>query len=74
MTTHLADENYNAMVFDAIENRQTMVDLTFSSNHLDMETSVGKVIFINDGTEEKAVKAQLLKFLTLILIGILTLV
>lgn len=69
-----ADENYNAMVFDAIENRQTLVDLTSSSNNSDVETIVGKVIILNDGTEENTMKAHLLKFLSFIVLAVLILV
>jgi len=37
-----ADENYNAMVFDAIGKRLTMVDLISSPNHSKVEKSLEK--------------------------------
>ncbi|WP_050741840.1 HAMP domain-containing sensor histidine kinase [Acetobacterium bakii] len=64
------DENYNAAVFEAIKNRQTMVDLTVPGLS-DGAASRGKVLFVNP---ENEIKEKLLALLTLLVLGILALV
>ncbi len=60
----ITDENYQALLFDAIKNRQTIIDLTGTAAD-GQEELLGKIIFLTDGSEEVAMKRKLTIMITL---------
>ncbi|MBU4540578.1 MAG: HAMP domain-containing histidine kinase [Firmicutes bacterium] len=60
----VGDANYQALLFDGIKNRQTIIDLTESAADGQLEL-LGKIIFQADGSEEVAVKRRLLIIVTI---------
>ncbi|WP_303869807.1 HAMP domain-containing sensor histidine kinase [Acetobacterium wieringae] len=52
------DENYQALLFDSIKNRQTIMDLTGTAAD-GQEEFLGKIIILTDGSEEATMKRNL---------------
>lgn len=59
----VTDENYQALLFDGIRNRQTIMDLTGTAAD-GQEGLLGKIIFTVDGSEEVAMKKNLTIMIT----------
>lgn len=59
--TLVADENYQALLFDGIKNRQTIMDLTTSDGRQEV---LGKIIFLTNGSEEVVMKTNLLTIIS----------
>ncbi|WP_373482190.1 ATP-binding protein [Acetobacterium sp.] len=60
----VTDENYQALLFDGIRNRQTIMDLSGSAAD-GQEELLGKIIFLTDGREEATMKRNLTSMITL---------
>jgi signal transduction histidine kinase len=60
----VTDENYQALLFDGIRNRQTIIDLTGTAAD-GQEESLGKIIIRTDGSEEATMKRNLMIMMTL---------
>jgi len=60
----VTDENYQALLFDGIRNRQTIIDLTGTAAD-GQEELLGKIIIRTDGSEEAALKRNLIVMITL---------
>lgn len=60
----VTDENYQALLFDGIRNRQTIMDLTGTEAD-GQEELLGKIIFLSDGSEEATMKRNLTIMITL---------
>nr|WP_320023934.1 HAMP domain-containing sensor histidine kinase [uncultured Acetobacterium sp.] len=58
-----SDENYQSLVFEAIKNRNTIMDLMDSSEN-GQPAMIGKIIFLTDGNEEAAMKRNLMAMIT----------
>jgi signal transduction histidine kinase len=59
--TLVADENYQALLFDGIKNRQAIMDLTTSDGRQEV---LGKIIFLTNGSEEVVMKTNLLTIIS----------
>ncbi|AWW27202.1 HAMP domain-containing sensor histidine kinase [Acetobacterium sp. KB-1] len=59
--TLVADDNYQALLFDGIKNRQAIMDLTTSDGRQEV---LGKIIFLTNGSEEVAMKTNLLTIIS----------
>ena len=60
----VTDENYQALLFDGIRNRQTIIDLTGTAAD-GQEELLGKIIILTDGSEEATMKRNLTIMMTL---------
>lgn len=60
----VTDENYQALLFDGIRNRQTIIDLTGTAAD-GQEELLGKIIILTDGSEEATMKRNLTVMITL---------
>ncbi len=60
----VTDENYQALLYEGIRNRQTIIDLTVIAADGQQEQR-GKIIFLTDGSEEAALKRKLITMITL---------
>lgn len=60
----VTDENYQALLFDGIRNRQTIIDLTGTAAD-GPEELLGKIIIRTDGSEEATMKRNLIVMITL---------
>jgi len=60
----VTDENYQALLYEGIRNRQTIIDLTATAADGQQE-QLGKIIFLTDGNEETALKRNLIVLITL---------
>jgi len=60
----VTDKNYQALLFDGIRNRQTIMDLTGTAAD-GQEELLGKIIILTDGSEEATMKKNLTIMITL---------
>ncbi|MDO9492755.1 HAMP domain-containing sensor histidine kinase [Acetobacterium sp.] len=60
----VTDENYQALLYDGIKNRQTIIDLTGTAAD-GQEKLLGKIIILTDGSEEATMKRNLTVMITL---------
>lgn len=60
----VTEETYQAVLFDAIKNHQTIIDLTKTAADGQQEM-LGKIIFLTDGSEEATMKKNLTILITL---------
>lgn len=70
----LNDDNYNATVFNAMENRYTVADLCYAQNADTESRLVGKIMILSDHSEETLMKSNLLKLITLVTLIVLALI
>lgn len=69
----VGDENYQALLFDGIKNRQTIIDLTESAADGQLEL-LGKIIFRAESSEEETIKKRLLIIVTITFLIVLMMV
>ena len=67
------DENYQSLVFEAIKNRNTIMDLMDSSEN-GQPAMIGKIIFLADGSEEATMKRNLIAMITITFLIVLMMV
>ncbi len=67
------DENYQSQVFEAIKNRNIMMDLMDSSEN-GQPTMIGKIIFLTDGSEEVVMIRNLITMITITFLIVLIMV
>ncbi|MBI4858601.1 MAG: HAMP domain-containing histidine kinase [Acetobacterium woodii] len=68
-----SDENYQSLVFEAIKNRNTIMDLMDSSEN-GQPAMIGKIIFLTDGSEEATMKRNLINMITMSFLVVLIMV
>lgn len=68
-----SDENYQSLVFEAIKNRNTSVDLLDSSEN-GQPAMIGKILFLTDGSEDAAMKRNLIVIITMTFLIVLIMV